>query len=96
MGDAAAHRLADLLVEVPEGLVPADVLKKLVPYLDSYEWPEGYRYELTGGNEDTIQSFKDLLNAILADEDGNAEVDAVVTIFAFEVGGAGEDAFLIF
>ncbi len=51
--------------DVAEGLVPADVLSKLIPYLDSYDWPDGYRYELSGGNEDTIQSFKDLLNAMV-------------------------------
>jgi len=50
--------------DVAVGLVPADVLSKLVPYLDSYAWPEGYSYRLAGGNDDTVQSFKDLLNAM--------------------------------
>ena len=51
--------------DVAVGLVPADVLKNLVPYLDSYDWPEGYSYRLTGGNDDTAQSFRDLLNAMI-------------------------------
>ena len=50
--------------DVAAGKVPADILNQLTPYLDSYDWPEGYSYRLTGGNEDTIQSLKDLLNAM--------------------------------
>lgn len=50
--------------DVAVGKVPADILKELVPYLDSYTWPEGYSYQITGGNDDTVQSFKDLLNAM--------------------------------
>jgi multidrug efflux pump subunit AcrB len=50
--------------DVEVGKVPAEVLGKLVPYLDSYQWPEGYSYQLTGGNEDTEQSFRDLFNAM--------------------------------
>ena len=51
--------------DVKEDLVPQDVLDKLIPYLDAYDWPDGYRYELTGGNDDTMQSFRDLLNAMV-------------------------------
>lgn len=51
--------------DIKEGLVPNDVLQSLVPYLDNYQWPAGYHYEITGGNEETIQSFKDLLNAMV-------------------------------
>jgi len=51
--------------DVVDGLVPSDVLKDLVPYLEAYNWPDGYRYELSGGNEETMQSFKDLLNAMV-------------------------------
>jgi len=43
---------------------PDDILIDLTPYLDNYEWPDGYSYQLTGGNEDTMQSFKDLFNAM--------------------------------
>ncbi len=59
------NRAVTISSDVAANLVPADVLEKLVPYLDSYQWPEGYRYELTGGNEDTIQSFMDLLYAMI-------------------------------
>ncbi len=50
--------------DVEVGKVPGDVLSQLVPYLDNYDFPDGYRYELSGGNEDTAQSFRDLLNAM--------------------------------
>jgi len=60
-GDQAITVSAD----VAEGFVPADVLSSLTPYLDSYDWPDGYHYEITGGNEETMQSFKDLLNAMV-------------------------------
>lgn len=59
------HQAITVSADVQEGLVPAEVLSKLIPYLDAYDWPEGYHYELAGGNEDTIQSFKDLLNAMI-------------------------------
>lgn len=51
--------------DVPAGSVPDDILSKLMPYLDTYQWPEGYSYKMAGGNDDTIQSFKDLLNAMV-------------------------------
>lgn len=51
--------------DVAPGLVPADILDELAPYLDNYDWPEGYSYRLAGGNDDTMQSFKDLLNAMV-------------------------------
>lgn len=41
------------------------VLAELRPYLQNYPWPEGYSYLLTGGNEDTNQSFQDLGQAML-------------------------------
>ncbi|MBU0727426.1 efflux RND transporter permease subunit, partial [Patescibacteria group bacterium] len=44
--------------------VPADILKDLKPYLKSYTWPNGYSYEIAGGNDDTAQSFRDLFNAM--------------------------------
>ncbi|MDH5597344.1 MAG: efflux RND transporter permease subunit, partial [Candidatus Peregrinibacteria bacterium] len=50
--------------DVASGMVPGDVLSRLEPFLASYEWPKGYRYELAGGNEETMQSFKDLFNAM--------------------------------
>lgn len=49
---------------VGKGQVPADILKNLQPYLKTYSWPEGYSYELAGGNDDTMQSFVDLFNAM--------------------------------
>ena len=51
--------------DVASGKVPADVLAELVPYLDTYDWPDGYSYKITGGNEDTMQSFRDLMNAMV-------------------------------
>jgi len=51
--------------DVAADKVAADVLNQLTPYLDAYDWPEGYTYRLAGGNEDTVQSFKDLLNAMV-------------------------------
>ena len=48
-----------------EGQVPADLLDKLNPYLEQYNWPKGYSYKLTGGNEDTMQSFEDLFKAMI-------------------------------
>ena len=50
--------------DVKTGLVPKDVLDQLVPYLDAYAWPEGYQYEMSGGNDDTTQSFMDLFKAM--------------------------------
>jgi multidrug efflux pump subunit AcrB len=44
--------------------VPNDILAPLVEYMDTYDFPEGYSYRLTGGNEDTEQSFRDLFNAM--------------------------------
>ncbi len=51
--------------DVKADLVPSDVLSKLTPYLDSYAWPEGYSYKMSGGNDETNQSFQDLLNAMV-------------------------------
>src|SRR5690606_32783737 len=48
------------------------VLAQLRPYLSKFNWPEGYSYELTGGNEDINQSFRDL---------GMAMVIALLLIF---------------
>ncbi|MBN2307086.1 efflux RND transporter permease subunit [Candidatus Peregrinibacteria bacterium] len=59
-GDQAVTVSSDVAADK----VPADILNQLIPYLDSYDWPEGYSYRLTGGNEDTMQSFRDLLNAM--------------------------------
>lgn len=50
--------------DVKAGLVPSDVLDQLVPYLNAYAWPEGYQYEMSGGNDDTTQSFMDLFKAM--------------------------------
>ncbi len=50
--------------DVIQGKVPADILNELIPYLNSYNWPSGYSYQVTGGNDDTTQSLKDLLNAM--------------------------------
>ena len=41
-----------------------EILVELKPYLKSYEWPAGYSYEITGGNDDIMQSFRDLFNAM--------------------------------
>lgn len=48
------------------------VLSQLRPYLQNYNFPEGYSYLLTGGNEDTQQSFRDL---------GLAMILAIILIF---------------
>jgi HAE1 family hydrophobic/amphiphilic exporter-1 len=58
--------------DVRQGLVPSDVLLQLNPYLENYPFPEGYSYRLTGGNEENIQSFKDL---------GLAMVVGIILIF---------------
>ncbi|MBN2087413.1 efflux RND transporter permease subunit [Candidatus Peregrinibacteria bacterium] len=50
--------------DVGKDQVPADILDELNPFLESYEWPVGYSYKMAGGNDDTMQSFKDLLNAM--------------------------------
>ncbi|MBU0577747.1 efflux RND transporter permease subunit [Patescibacteria group bacterium] len=50
--------------DLSPGQVPADILNKLEPYLEDYQWPEGYSYEIAGGNEETNQSFKDLFYAM--------------------------------
>ncbi len=44
--------------------VPADILRPLTAYLNNYQLPEGYEYKITGANEDTMQSFQDLFNAM--------------------------------
>jgi multidrug efflux pump len=42
-----------------------DVLKRGVDqFLEGYAWPAGYTYELTGGNTDTEESFRDLFKAL--------------------------------
>jgi len=33
-------------------------------FLDNYDWPKGYSYQLTGGNADTEESFNDLFKAL--------------------------------
>ena len=58
--------------DVGQGLVPSDVLLQLNPYLKNYPFPEGYSYRITGGNEENIQSFKDL---------GLAMVVGIILIF---------------
>lgn len=48
-----------------EGKVPAEILAKLTPYLESYNWPMGYSYEISGANDDVNQSFQDLGRAMI-------------------------------
>jgi len=45
--------------------VPGDILNNLTPYLQNYDWPKGYSYEIAGGNDETMQSFEDLLRAMI-------------------------------
>jgi len=66
------ERAVTISADVSQGLVAADVLEKLEPYLENYAWPEGYSYRITGGNEEDIQSFKDL---------GLAMIIAILLIF---------------
>ncbi len=66
---AVNHFDGEQAITVSSGLAPgkvaADVLGQLEPFLASYDWPRGYSWRMSGGDEETQKSFQDLLTSMV-------------------------------